>query len=143
MAHIRPFTVKRFATRWLLSFFLLCATYNPSGYSFIDWATTNDGAYLSLKITVGIILVGTYVALWPIVYTSIGPVGIFNTLAWATAFSLVMWDYGLLEYVSPSFYFYGVLATLATVLAVGLAFSHLQIQFWALKCLRKIAPKRY
>ena len=29
------------------------------------------------------------------------------------------------------------------VLAVGLAFSHIQIQFWALKCLRKIAPKRY
>jgi len=103
----------------------------------------NDGSYLSIKITVGIVLIGAYVALWPIVYTSIGSVGILNTIALITAFSLVMWNYGLLEYVSPSFYFYGILATLATVLAVGLAFSHIQIQFLALKCLRKIAPKRY
>ena len=143
MAHIRPFTVRRFATRWLLAFFLLCATYNPSGYSYIDWITSNDGAFVSLKVTAGILLAGTYVAVWPIIYTSIGPVGIFTTLAWATTFSLVMWDYGVLKYVSPSFALYGIIATLATVVAVGMAFSHIQIQFWALKCLRKVAPKRY
>ncbi|MBI1321191.1 MAG: hypothetical protein GC168_19875 [Candidatus Hydrogenedens sp.] len=143
MAKIRPFTWKRFMSRWLFGFFLIASTYNPSGYSYFHWLTSNDGSFLSLKIAVGLVFVWIYVALWPMVYTGIGPVGIFNTIAWSTAFSLVLWDYGLLDYVSPSFYPYGVIATIATVIAIGLAFSHLQLQFWAVKNVRKVAPKRY
>ncbi len=143
MAHFPPFTVGRFTTRWLLAFFVLTATYNPSGISYYHWVTSRNNDYLSLKVMCGILLLTAYGAVWPIIYTSIGPVGIFMSTAFVVTGSLVMWDYGFLEGIRPSFYPYGILSGIAFVTAVGLAFAHLQLQFWHIKSYRKVTVKRY
>ena len=126
MAHFPPLTAARFATRWFLAFFVLTATYNPSGYSYYHWVTNKNNDYLSLKIACAIFLLTAYGTVWPIIYTSIGPIGIFMTSAFVITGSLVMWDYGLLEGVRPSFYPYGFLGTVAFITAVGLGFAHWQ-----------------
>jgi hypothetical protein len=143
MAHFPPFTVGRFTTRWFLAFFVLTATYNPSGYSYYHWVTSRNNDFLSLKVACGILLLSAYGAVWPIIYTSIGPIGIFMSTAFMVTGSLVMWDYGLLDGIRPSFYPYGVLSGIAFVTAVGLAFAHCQLQFWHIKSYRKVTVKRY
>ncbi len=143
MAHFPPFTVGRFTTRWLLALFVLSATYNPSGLSYYHWVTGRNSDYLSLKVACGLALLTAYGAVWPIIYTSIGPVGIFMSTAFVVTGSLVLWDYGLLDGVRPSFYPYGLLAGIAFVTSVGLAFAHLQLQFWHIKSYRKVTVKRY
>ena len=143
MAHFPPLTVARFTTRWLFIFFVLTATYNPSGYSYYHWTTGRNNDYLSLKIACGIFLLTAYGIIWPIIYTSIGPIGMFMTSAFVITGSLVMWDYGLLEGVRPSFFPYGIMCAMAFVAAIGLAFAHWQLQFWHIKSYRKVTVKRY
>ena len=137
-----PFTIKRFLTRLGVSAFLVFSTYNPSGNSYYHWATADNGDYLSLKIMTGLLLLWMYLALFPIVWTSMGPIGLGMTLALFASSTLVLWDYGLLDHVRPSFYPYAVIFGLATIIAIGLAWGHINLQVWHLKLVRKIAPKQ-
>lgn len=143
MGHMPRFTPLRFVVRWLASYFLLASTYNPSGVSYFHWITSRDEDYLSLKIAVGMVLVAAYTALWPILYTTLGPIGMFMTTAIVVSGTLVMWDYGMLDHIRPTFYPYGVLGALATIVAVGLTYSHLTLQIWYIKAYRKVTVKRY
>ena len=143
MAHFPPLTVARFTTRWFLAFFVLAATYNPSGYSYYHWVTSKNDDYLSLKVACGLFLFTFYAVVWPIVYTSIGPIGIFMMSALIVTGSLVMWDWGLLDHVTPSFYPWGVMSGVAFIAAIGLGFAHWQLQFWHIKSYRKVTVKRY
>ncbi|MEI8394789.1 MAG: DUF6524 family protein [Rhodospirillaceae bacterium] len=138
-----PLTVRRLTTRWFFVFFALAATYNPSGYSYYNWVTGKNNDYLSLKIACGIFLLTFYGAVWPIIYTSIGPIGIFMTSAFLITGSLVMWDYGFLDHITPSFYPWGIMGGMAFVACIGLGFAHWQLQFWHIKSYRKVTVKRY
>lgn len=137
-----PMTVGRFATRWGFSAFLLFSTYNPSGHSYYHWVVQGDGGDVPLKLTAGLFLLWTYASVFPIVWTSMGPIGLGMSAALMSAFSLVAWDYGLLDQVSPSFFPYALIGSFATIIAVGLTWGHLNLQLWHLKLVRKIAPKQ-
>jgi len=143
MAAGPPFTVVRFGARWCFSAFLLFATYNPTGYSYYDWVTGSDDSYLSVKVVVGLWLLWTYTALLPIVWHAIGPVGIGAMAALLASSGLVLWDYGFLDYITPSFYPYAIIGGMATIIAMGLTWGHVNLQVWHLKLVRKIAPKAY
>ncbi len=137
-----PFTFVRFSVRWAFTTFILMATYNPSGYSYSHWITSDDGSYLSVKFAVGLYLAWWYLALIPILWTSLGPIGIGMMVALLSAFGLVCWDYGLLDHVTPSLYPYSVIVSAGLILALALSWGHINLQVWHLKLVRKIAPKQ-
>lgn len=142
MAMGPPFTFGRFTTRWGFSAVLFYATYNPSGHSYFHWITTGDEGSVPLKLTAGLILLWIYLSVLPIIWASMGPVGLGMAVALCSTFGLVLWDYGLLNHVSPTYYPYALIATFATILAVGLSWGHINLQVWHLKLVRKIAPKQ-
>lgn len=143
MAGLPPITPARFTTRWLMSYFLLMSTYNPSGYSFYHWITSRDRDFLSIKVLSGMLLLTVYLALWPILYTTLGPFGFLMLAAIVAAGGLVAWDYGLMDHVRPSFYPYAFFAGVALIITCGLVWSHFQLQWFYLKQYRKVTPKRY
>ena len=137
-----PMTVGRFATRWGFSAFLFFSTYNPSGHSYYHWVVEGTDGNLPLKLTVGFVLLWVYLSILPIIWTSMGPIGLGMAAALLSASGLVAWDYGLLDNVSPSFFPYALISSFATIVAVGLTWGHLNLQLWHLKLVRKIAPKQ-
>ncbi len=141
MAHLPPMTFVRFSTRLGVSAALCYGTYNPSGTSYIHWLLEPGGGYLSLKVMVGLFLVWTFMGLVPIIWTSMGPVGIGAAVALMATGGLVLWDYGLLDHIDPSFYPYALIGAVATILAVALTWGHISLQFWHLKLVRKITAK--
>lgn len=143
MAGLPPITPARFATRWLMSYFLLMSTYNPSGYSFFHWITSSNRDFLSFKILSGMLLLTVYMALWPILYTTLGPLGFLILAAIVGAGWLVAWDFGLLENARASFIPYAFAGSVALVITCGLVWSHFQLQWFYLKQYRKVTPKRY
>ncbi|CAK0775888.1 membrane hypothetical protein [Azospirillaceae bacterium] len=143
MGHYPPLTFIRFLLRWLLSGALVFGTYNPSGYSYYHWLFTNDGNYLSLKVTVGLFIAGIYIALWPIIWGAFGFQGLFAAGGLMGTLSLAAWEAGLLENVRPSFYVYGLLVGVATVVAAGVYWGWIALMLWHVKLYRKIVPKRY
>lgn len=47
--------------RWLIAMFIVFATFNPSGYSYVHWVLSDNKEPWSLKILTGIVL-GSIVA---------------------------------------------------------------------------------
>jgi len=141
MAAGPPFTLVRFGIRWGAAATLLFSTYNPSGVSYYHWVTQGGEGDIALKFMCGAILVWWYMHVLPIVWTSLGPVGIGLTIAILSTGGLVAYDYGLLDRVTPSFYPYVVIMGAATLLAVALSWGHINLQVWYMKLYRKVTPK--
>lgn len=119
-----------FFARLLLSLFLVLATYNPSGYSYVHWATEGDGP-LSLKVTLGLALAILYYAVLRIVYGALRRSGmVFGGLAallFATEF--VSLTAAAKSYRSLGFTLllaqYVLLLAIALVIAFGVSWSSL------------------
>jgi hypothetical protein len=120
------FTSGSFLVRWVVALVLVLATYNPTGYSFFHWVAGMNGDSLPLKVLAGVVLAIVYVIYLRATFRSIGPIGM--ALA-AALFGAILWvaiDFGILSLHDPSAFAWVVLVILATILAIGLSWSHVR-----------------
>jgi len=117
--------------RFLFSFALVFATYNPTGYSFYHWITDFGEGLLSLKVIVALTLTMIYYMLFRVVFAAFRRSGtIVGGLAgvlFATELASVVaarqsqhsWHFYLLlsQYVT--------LCAVAIILSLGVSWSHL------------------
>ena len=57
---LESFGFQGFVARWLMAMFLVLATYNPSGYSYVGWITQLSSGDWILKLLVGLVLAILY-----------------------------------------------------------------------------------
>lgn len=123
---LQAFSAGSFFVRWTIALVLVFATFNPTEYSFFHWAVRVNDDNLPLKVLAGIVLAILYVIFLRATFRSIGPLGM--ALA-AALFGAILWvaiDFGLLSLSEPSAFAWVVLVILATVLAIGLSWSHVR-----------------
>ena len=78
-----------FFIRWLFLYALITATYNPTGYCYVDWLLDADTTYLPVKIFLGISLLILYGFIFAMVGRAMKGMGFllsilfFSTLTWA------------------------------------------------------------
>ncbi len=123
----RPaFSVANFLTRWAVALILVFATFNPGEYSYYGWVTGPDTGNLPLQAFAGVVLLICYVIFMRATWRSIGLIGLalaaafFGTIVW------VMIDLGLLDTNRPTIMTYVILVILATILAIGISWSHIR-----------------
>ena len=109
-----------FVLRWLFAFVLLAATYNPTQWSFVRWATTNWQEQMPLAVFIGLVLLVAYVLFFTAVLRGIGAKGVILILAVIAALVWVLHDYGWLSLENPSANTWIALFALSVVLAVGM-----------------------
>jgi len=112
-----------FLTRWLFAFVLLAATYNPTPYNFVQFATTQGQTQLPLVVLCGLLLFVGYVIYLRATLRSIGAFGMLLVLALIGAILWVLWDYGLLDLSNPQLATWIGILALSLVLGVGLTWS--------------------
>jgi hypothetical protein len=126
----RHFTVQSFLLRLVFAVALVYASYNPSGYSFFDWAKE---ALLGDKLAITppfamatvILLIGWSVYLRATLL-ALGGLGLFLAFAF---FAIIVWwfiDLGVLGLDNVSAITYASLFVLAAILATGMSWSHLR-----------------
>ena len=126
----KHFNWNSFFIRLGFALILVYATYNPSGYSFYDWAREalfGDAINITppLALTGVVLLIG-----WAIyiraTLRSLGVIGL--SLALAFFGTLIWWmvDIGLLGIDSVSIFAYVILFILAAILATGMSWSHIR-----------------
>ncbi|HVH73690.1 MAG TPA: DUF6524 family protein [Stellaceae bacterium] len=123
---LEPFGFQGFVARWLMAMFLVLATYNPSGYSYVGWITQLSSGDWILKLLVGLVLAILYATFGLATQRSLGRIGV---AAWLTFFAAVTWlliDIGLLRVTSSGAVMTLVLVAVANVLAVGLSWSYIR-----------------
>ncbi len=112
-----------FLMRWGFAFVLIAATYNPTAYNFISWATGDLSSNLPLKILAGLILFVGYVVYLRATLRSIGTFGMILVAAIFCALIWVLVDYGILSLAdTQANAWIGILA-LSLVLGIGLSWS--------------------
>lgn len=121
----RRFTFLNFLTRWLVAAILVLALYNPSGWSYWHWVMRDDGN-LPLKVLAGVGLLILFVIYLRATWRSIGPIGTALAVAFLATIVWTLAYYGILDPTDPGVAVYLLQFVLATVMAVGLSWSHVR-----------------
>ena len=123
----RPaFNLASFLTRWVVALVLVFATFNPTPYSYYRWVTGPDSGNLPLQALAGVVLLICYVIFMRATWRSIGPIGLALAVAFFGTIVWVMIDLGLLGTDRPAVMTYVILFVLATILAIGISWSHIR-----------------
>ncbi len=115
-----------FILRWLFACLLLAATYNPTEYNYARWVSDYGGQNLSIAVLVGLVLLVGYIIYMRATLRSIGAVGMALVLGLVGALIWVMYDFGLVDLQNPTLNTWIALVALATVLGIGLSWSHVR-----------------
>ncbi len=112
-----------FILRWLAAFVLVAATFNPTSWNYVHWASANATTRLPLVVLLGLLLFIAYVIYIRATLHSIGGFGILLVTAVVAALIWVLWDRGWLSLADPDLNLWiGVLAV-SLVLGIGLNWS--------------------
>lgn len=120
------FNAASVAIRFAVALVLVFATYNPSGWSYVHWAIQPLPEFSPLKGLVGVVLVIGYTMFVRATGRSLGLLGV---LLAAGFFGLLVWlivDVGILPLDSVEAVTWAVLFVLASVLAIGMSWSHIR-----------------
>lgn len=127
MAAAPRFRFIDFTVRWLFTFALLLAIYNPTGYSYVDWLLVPDSEYVPVKAFIGLSMA---LALWFIFAMALRTMKIRGMLLGALFFGSAAWaldSQGLLPR-SLAFLFVLGQSGLAAWLAAGMSIVPLRQQ---------------
>lgn len=112
-----------FLLRWLFAFVLLAATYNPTQWNFVLWATENFNAQMPVVVLLGIVLLIGYIIYLRATLRSIGLFGMALVLGLVGAILWVLIFYGLIDLSDPKLATWIGIFALSLVLGVGLSWS--------------------
>lgn len=115
-----------FVLRWLFAFVLLAASYNPTQWNFVRWASANYQTQLSVTVLFALVLLVGYIIYLRATLRSIGGLGMFLVLALVAALLWVAYDMGWLSFQNPTANTWIGLTAMSLVLGVGLSWSHVR-----------------
>ncbi|TNF34416.1 MAG: hypothetical protein EP315_07255 [Gammaproteobacteria bacterium] len=112
--------------RYLIALLLVFLTYNPEGYSFIDWVFTQDSGPIPLKIFAGVILIIGWAIYIRATRRSLGMIGIALAVAFFATLLWLLIDLKIIPTDSVRAVTYMVLFIIASLLATGMCWSHIR-----------------
>lgn len=129
MARTR-FTFGNFMVRWVLALILVLATFNPM-YSFTQWVLGGTGgsqATLAIQVLIGLILLVGFIIFLRATLRSIGMLGMLLVVVILLVLLWVLWALGLFQeqVATGEFWIWVGLLVFATVLAIGMSWSHIR-----------------
>ena len=123
---MKSLTLQGFLLRFLFALLLVMLTYNPSGYSYIDWVQSSISEITPLLVLAGICLVIGWVIYIRATLRSLGIIGLVLAVVF---FSVIVWlliDWGWLGTNNVTTMSWVVLCLISAVLAVGISWSHIR-----------------
>ncbi len=118
----RALTVSGFLWRWLVALIIVLGTFNPTPYSYLNWALGSDGD-LPIKVLIGIVLLIALVIYLRATWNSIGALGVILSTAFFAALIWVLVDYDILAFGQGSLLTWVILVIISLILAIGMSFS--------------------
>ena len=112
--------------RFFIALVIVFASYNPSGYSFIDWVMQENTGNIALKIFVGVVLVIGWAIYIRATRRSLGMIGIALAIAFFGTLLWVLIDLQLIPANTVTAVTYIVLFVIGCLLATGMCWSHIR-----------------
>lgn len=112
-----------FLLRWMFAFVLLAATFNPTRWNFLHWASENFSTELPVTVLLGLVLFVCYVIYLRATLRSIGAFGMALVFAVFGALVWVLYDQGILSFSNSDMNVWLGILALSLVLGIGLSWS--------------------
>lgn len=112
-----------FIIRWAVAFILVAATYNPTPWNYLSWASQNFSDQLPLTVLFGLILFIGYIIYLRATLRSIGLFGMILIMAVISTLIWVLFDQGLIGLQNQSMNIWIAVFAVSLMLAVGLSWS--------------------
>ena len=109
--------------RWVFAFTLLAATYNPTQWNYVRWASDGYPGNLPVAVLLGLLLLVGYVIYLRATLRSIGAFGMLLVAALVGALIWVLIDWGWLTLDNPRLNLWLGIFALSAVLGIGLSWS--------------------
>ena len=110
----------------MVALLLVFATYNPEGYSYIDWLSMKEAGPLALKALVGVILVIGWTIYLRATLRSLGGFGMLLVVALMATLLWLLITWNVIPYDSIRATTYMVEVVISALLAVGMVWSHIR-----------------
>jgi hypothetical protein len=120
----RDFDFGSFGLRFLFAFALVFLTYNPTGYSWVDWLQSDIA--MVYKAAGGLVLLIGWIMFLRATWNSLGPIG---TILAAMFFAVLIWlfiEWGFFSLDDTTGIQWVVEFVVVGVLAVGMSWSHIR-----------------
>jgi len=112
--------------RFLFALVVVLGTYNPSGYSYIQWGIVHLRPVDPVKLVIGILLLIGWVIFVRATLRSLGGLGLILVSALCAALLWLVIDWGLIPRDSIMAVTYAVLVIISIILTVGISWSHVR-----------------
>lgn len=112
-----------FFLRWLFAFVLLAATFNPTQWNYVRWASANFDTQMPVVVLAGLVLLIGYIIYLRATMRSIGLFGMALILALVGAILWVLIFYGVVDLSDPKLATWIGIFALSLVLGIGLSWS--------------------
>lgn len=122
-----PFTAGNFFIRWVLCLFIVFATYNPSRFSYWHWLVETEGL-LPYKMFTSFVVVIAYSVVFMVSRKAFDLLGLLLVVGLAISAVWIVFDLGLFSPYTEGVVVVICQVALATVMAIGLSYSHLRSQ---------------
>lgn len=112
--------------RMVAGVLLVLVTYNPTGWSYVEWLLTRGEGEAPLLALAGVCLLILYVIFVRSTLRAIGVFGVLLASAFVAALLWVLVDAGVLRLDAASATQWAALTGLGVVLGIGLSWSHVR-----------------
>ena len=112
--------------RFLASFILVIATYNPTGHSFVHWVGADFPHLEPLQLVVGIGLLALWLFVVHATWRSLGTVGVVLGLAFFAAMVWLFTSWGWFSLSNNNALIWAALFMMACLLTLGLCWALIQ-----------------
>ena len=112
--------------RFLFAFALVCFTWNPTRYNYVEWALAQWRDMGPLVAFSGLVLLMGWIFFLRTAAYSLGLVGIILSTALAGVFMWILFYYELISADSTNLIGWLVLTLFSAILAAGMSWAHLR-----------------
>jgi hypothetical protein len=127
---MKGISLKGIGARFWFAFALVCFTWNPTRYNFVEWAIAQWRELGPLVAFSGLVLLIGWVVYLRATARSLGTVGIILGMALAGTVLWILFYFNLVNTGNTVLLGWIVLVLLAAILAAGMSWSHLR-RSWA------------
>lgn len=112
--------------RFCIAFLLVCLTWNPTRYNYVQWALAQWQGMAPLVAFAGVIMLMAWIFFVRTTARSLGPLGLVLSVGLAVIVLWILFYYGIVSRESTTLISWIVLALLAAILAAGMSWAHLR-----------------
>jgi Family of unknown function (DUF6524) len=116
--------------RFVFAFALVCLTWNPTRYNYVEWARANWDGLAPLVAFAGIVLVMGWIFFVRTAAHSLGTLGMILCLALAGTVLWMLFYFDLVNRESTTLLSWIVLVLFSAILAAGMSWAHVR-QRWS------------